>query len=109
MENLRIVTVGISGGRALTGAVSRRPPISLYTMVPRTEGYTYDVGVWDWSIVQGPFSVAPCQNLRLRFATFASLYVDGNGVVSLLSLRSHRRWILKPTVILKHLGRRPWS
>jgi hypothetical protein len=27
------------------GAVSRRPPISLNTMVPRTEGYTYDVGV----------------------------------------------------------------
>jgi hypothetical protein len=45
MENLRIVTVGISGGRALTGAVSRRPPISLYTMVPRTEGCTYYVGV----------------------------------------------------------------
>jgi hypothetical protein len=44
-------------------AVSRRPPISLYTMVPRTEGYAYDVGVWDLSIVQGPFSVAPCQTL----------------------------------------------
>ena len=41
------------------GAVSRRPPISLYTIVAHTEGYTYDVGVWDLSIVQGPFSVAP--------------------------------------------------
>jgi hypothetical protein len=41
--------------------VTRRPPISLYMMVPRTGGYTYDVGVWDLSIVQGPFSVAPCQ------------------------------------------------
>ena len=39
-------------------AVTRRPPISLYTMVPRTGCYTYDVGVWDWSIVQGPF---PCR------------------------------------------------
>jgi hypothetical protein len=27
-------------------------------------GYTYGVGVWDLSIVQGPFSVAPCQTLR---------------------------------------------
>jgi hypothetical protein len=62
------------------GAVTRRPPISLDTMVPRTEGYTYDVGVWDSSIVQGPFSVAPCQTVKLRFATFASLYVAaGNG------------------------------
>jgi hypothetical protein len=47
-------------------AVSRRLPISLYTMVPRTEGYAYDVGVWDLSIVQGPFSVARCQPLRSR-------------------------------------------
>jgi hypothetical protein len=31
--------------------------------VPRTEGYAYDVGVWDLSIARGPFSVAPCQIL----------------------------------------------
>jgi hypothetical protein len=37
----------------------RDAPISLYTRVSRTEGYTY--GVWDLSIVQGPFSVAPWQ------------------------------------------------
>jgi hypothetical protein len=37
-------------------------------MVPRAEGYTHDVGVWDLSIVQWPFSVAPCQTLALRFA-----------------------------------------
>jgi hypothetical protein len=35
------------------GAVTRRLPIPLYTVVPRTGGYTYDVGVWDLSIVQG--------------------------------------------------------
>jgi hypothetical protein len=46
-------------------AVTRRPPISLNTMVPRPGGYAYDVGVWDLSIVQGPFSVAPCQTLAL--------------------------------------------
>jgi hypothetical protein len=55
------------------GAVTRRPPISFDTVVPRTGGYTYDVGVWDLSSVQGPFSVAPCQTLTLRFATFTSL------------------------------------
>jgi hypothetical protein len=50
-------------GDELTGAVTRRPPISLYTCVPHTGGYTYAVGVWDLSIVQGPFSAAPCQTL----------------------------------------------
>jgi hypothetical protein len=35
----------------------------LYMRVPRTEGYAYDVGVWDLSIARGPFSVAPCQIL----------------------------------------------
>jgi hypothetical protein len=44
---------------------ARRFP--LYTLVAR--GYAYDVGVWDLSIVQGPFSVAPCQTLIVRFAT----------------------------------------
>jgi hypothetical protein len=29
-------------------------PISLYTIVARTEGYTYDAKVWDLSIIQGP-------------------------------------------------------
>jgi hypothetical protein len=62
------------GWEVAHGAVTRRPPIYLFTIVPRTAGYTYDVGVWDLSIVQRPFSVAPCQNLESRFATFASLY-----------------------------------
>jgi hypothetical protein len=39
------------------GAVTRRPPIPLYTLVARTGGYKYDVGVWDLSIAQGPFPV----------------------------------------------------
>ena len=61
MQKLRIVTIGISGGRSLTGPFrdARRFPST--TMVLCTEGYAYDVGVWDLSIVQGPFSVAPCQ------------------------------------------------
>jgi hypothetical protein len=58
-------------------AVSRRPPIPLYTIVARTHMYTYATKVWDLFIVQGPFPVAPCQTLAkpftLRFATFPSL------------------------------------
>jgi hypothetical protein len=60
------------GGAVAHGAVTRRPPISLYTMVPRTKGHTYDVEVWDLSIVQGPFSVAPCPTLN---ATIRNLCV----------------------------------
>jgi hypothetical protein len=59
-------------------AVSRRPPISLYTIVARTEGYTCTAEVWDLSIVQGAFSVAPCQTLALRIATFASLHAGAS-------------------------------
>jgi hypothetical protein len=43
-------------------------------MVPRTGGNACAAKVWGSSIVQGPFSVAPCQTRTLRFATFASLY-----------------------------------
>jgi hypothetical protein len=48
------------GWEVAHGAVTRRPPISLDTMVPRIKGYAYDVGVWDSFIVQGPVSVSPC-------------------------------------------------
>ena len=42
--------------------------------MPCTGGYTHAVGVWDSSIVQGPFSVAPCAKpYTLRFA--ASLHI----------------------------------
>jgi hypothetical protein len=70
MNKLRIVAIGGFGWEIAHTAATRRPPISLHTMVPRTRGYAYDVGVWDSSIVQGPFSVAPYQNLTLRFANF---------------------------------------
>ena len=46
-------------------AVSRRPPISLNTIVARSHLYTHDTKVWDLSIVQGPFSVAPAPNFLL--------------------------------------------
>jgi hypothetical protein len=40
-------------------------------MVARTHMYTYDAQVWDLSIVQGPFSVAPCQTLTRYDSQFA--------------------------------------
>ena len=70
----RIVTLGDFGWESAHEAVSRRPPISLDTIVARTGGYAYDVGVWDLSIVEGPFSVTPCQTLMSRFANFSPLY-----------------------------------
>ena len=36
------------------GTVTRRPPISLDTMVPRTVVYAHDLAVWALSIVHGP-------------------------------------------------------
>ena len=56
-------------GREIAHAVvSRRPPISLDKIVARTHMHTYAAKVWALSIVQGPFSVAPCQTLTSRFA-----------------------------------------
>jgi hypothetical protein len=65
---------GIFGWGIAHAAVSRRPPISLYTVVARTHMYTYDARVWDLSIVQGPFSVAPCKAPCVTIATRAALY-----------------------------------
>ena len=45
----------------------RFPSQALY---PITEGYTYAAKGLDLSIVQGPFSVAPCQNLNVTIRSF---------------------------------------
>ena len=37
--------------------------VPLSQILACTGGFTYAVGVWDSSIAQGPFSVAPCQTL----------------------------------------------
>jgi hypothetical protein len=50
-------------------AVSRRPPISLYTMVVRTGSYAYDVGVWDLSLVRAIFC-RPAPNLSVTIRNF---------------------------------------
>jgi hypothetical protein len=38
-----------------------RLPLRARVLPSLTEGYTYAAKVWRFSIVQGPFSVAPCQ------------------------------------------------
>jgi predicted nicotinamide N-methyase len=45
----------------------------------------------DSSVIQGPLSVAPCQTLISRFATFSSLYGVGRGEHSVLLAR----WIVR--------------
>jgi hypothetical protein len=51
------------------GAVTRRPPISLYTIVARTHMYTCAANVWDLSIVQGhslsPRAIPQCYDSQL--------------------------------------------
>jgi hypothetical protein len=80
MENLRIVTVRDFGWEITHQAVSRRPPISLHTMVARTHMHTYDANVWDLSLVQGPFSVAPCPNPNRSIRNFLSIRCLGRTV-----------------------------
>jgi hypothetical protein len=60
---MRIVTLGISGGRSLTRPFrdARRFPST--RLQPVVNMYTYAARVWDLSIVQGPLSVAPCPTL----------------------------------------------
>jgi hypothetical protein len=72
MQKLRIVTLGISGGRSHE-AVSRRPPISLYTIIARTHMYTYAARVWDLSIVPRAIFCRPVPTPTLRFATCSSV------------------------------------
>jgi hypothetical protein len=51
-------------------AVTRRPPISLDTMVARTGGYAYDDGVWGLSLVQGPILCRAVPNLSVTIRNF---------------------------------------
>jgi hypothetical protein len=89
MKKLRIVTLD-SRWELAHGAVTRRPPIPLYTIVARTKGDTYDVGVWELSIIQ-EFSVAPCQTLALRFATLSSLHLSRSSGGDVVNPLSHPR------------------
>ena len=64
MQKLRIVTVGVSGGRSLTWPFR---DVSLDKIVARAEGYTFAATVWDLSIVEGPFSAPRAITLRSRY------------------------------------------
>jgi hypothetical protein len=57
-------TLGVSGGRSLTPPFATQTP--LYRIVARAHMYTCDVKVWYSSLVQEPFSVAPCPNMTIR-------------------------------------------
>jgi hypothetical protein len=65
--------IRIQLGDELTRQFHDALPIRITGIVSRTQGYTYDVKLRALCIVQGPFSVAPCQTLLVRFATFTSL------------------------------------
>jgi hypothetical protein len=69
--------LGFRVGDEAHAAVSRRPPIALSTIVARTEGCTYAVKVWAVSLVQGPFSVAPCQT---PIVTIRNVFIAVHGV-----------------------------
>jgi hypothetical protein len=71
---------GETARRSLTRlAVSRRPPISLYKIVARTHMYTYAAQVWDSSLVQGPFSVAPSRAKPERYDSQLIPVADDDG------------------------------
>jgi hypothetical protein len=69
-EKLRIERLRISGDRSRGRFAT---PNFLSSIVARTEDYTHAAKSWALCLVQGPFSVAPCQTLPLRFATVSSL------------------------------------
>jgi hypothetical protein len=73
---LRIGLVGISDGEIAHAAVSLRPPIPLYTIVPRTHSTRTTRKFEICPSSKGHFLSRRGQTLPLRFATFASLYAS---------------------------------
>jgi hypothetical protein len=61
-------------GDELSRPCSATPAQSLYTIVARTEGYTFAAKVWALSIVQRPVSVAPCETLIVTIRNFSTLW-----------------------------------
>jgi hypothetical protein len=60
-------------------AVSRRPPISLYTMVARTEGYTCDASVWDFVYRSRAILCRPVPNLSVAIRNICHRAGGGGG------------------------------
>jgi hypothetical protein len=62
-------------------------------MVPRTEGYAYDVGVWDLSIVEGPFChPVPIPNVTIRHFCIAVLVCASTSALPLALLTARGGW-----------------
>jgi hypothetical protein len=61
MKKLRIVTLGVSGGRSLTRPFRDARRFPLETIVARTEGYTYAANVWIHPSFKG-HSLSPVPN-----------------------------------------------
>ena len=61
-------------GDELTPPVSPPPPNPSKEIVARTEGYTSATKVLALSLLQGPFSIAPCNPYYVWFASNKSLY-----------------------------------
>ena len=74
MGTLRIVTCRVGDQLTRPFRDARRfPSPGLFPVHVHVHMYTYAAQVWDLSIVQGPFSVAPCQTLDATTRNFASL------------------------------------
>jgi hypothetical protein len=83
MQKLRIVTpIRDFGWEIAHGAVSRRPPISLFTIVARTGGYTHAASVWDTSLVQDQFLSPPAKPCSASIRNFFHRCTAGKWVVS---------------------------
>ena len=79
--------------------------------VARTGGYTLDANKWALCLVQGPFSVAPCQTLIDRFATLSSLCCTprAGGVFCHVSPSRERRWLPQTLSLSRSGPSRPCS
>ena len=67
-------------GEELTRPFRDARTIPLYTIVARTQGYTYAAKEWAVCFVQGPFSVAPRQNPYRYDSQLFHRCIDGRRV-----------------------------
>jgi hypothetical protein len=67
-----------SAHKAPSRPCSRSPPISLHAIVARPHMYTYGANVWDLSLVQAPFSAAPCQTRIVTIRGFCTAVTTGD-------------------------------
>jgi hypothetical protein len=88
-KNRESLRLGFRVGEIAHGAVSRRPRISLDTMVPRTAGYAHDVGVWDRFVHRSRSSF--CRAVPNPSVTMRNVRVAVGGATAAAVLRALRR------------------